>query len=125
MIKLGPVANREEAKKIFCKFNLTLNDDSGCVTALDGEEILGYCLYDFNRERMIIRKIFPTDDLALADGILRSTLHIAAERSVMNAYYEDDETMALCDRLSFIKDRQKNLINIEKLFVSCGSCAKS
>ena len=58
----------------------------------------------------------------LADGLLRSTLHVAAERSVLNAFYEGADTERLCEKLGFILNRDEKRLDTDKLFKSC--CCK-
>lgn len=122
MITLGPVLDKDKLKTIYNGNDMELGENSGCVLAKSGEEILGYSLYDLDNDKMTIKKIVPKDDIPLADGILRSTLHIAAERSIMEAFCEGEEIELLCDKLMFFKDKQLKSLDIEKLFKSCCGC---
>ena len=122
MITLGPLKEREKAEKLFLEHNIEFNDNRNCLTAFDGEKIIGLSFYELDSEKMTVLAIEPTDDLGLADGILRSTLHIAAERSVMKAYYADTISEDFLNKLSFIKNKQEKLLDIDKLFKSCCSC---
>lgn len=121
MITLAPVSERKEIERLFTENSLTYTEFSGCVKASCGEDILGYSLYDLESDKMVIYIITPQDDLLFADGILRSTLHIAAERSVMNTFY-DDNIENLCEKLTFIKNKEEKRLDIDKLFKSCCSC---
>jgi hypothetical protein len=56
----------------------------------------------------------------LADGVLRSALHVAAERSAMDARYVDTAPVELFKKLGFIKDADEHTLNIDKLFGGCG-----
>ena len=103
MIFLGPVKDKEKVKQLFCEQNLSFGDCSGCVAAQDGQELLGICLYDLDNEKMTIHYIEPIGDLPFADGILRSTLHVAAERGIMNAFYSKTAPEELFEKLAFIK----------------------
>lgn len=122
MITLGPVLEKDKLTDIYKENGFEINENSGCVLAKCGEEILGYSLYDLDNSKMVIRKISPENDLALADGILRSTLHIAAERSIMDAFCEGEEIENLCDKLMFFKCKQYKSLDIERLFKSCSDC---
>ena len=123
MISLAPLKNIDEIKSFFEKQKLEYNEFSGCVTAKNGDEILGFCLYDLS-DKMIIRHIEPMNDLALADGILRSTLHVAAEKSIMKAFYADTVSEEFFEKLQFIKDKAEKSLDIDKLFQSCCNCGK-
>ncbi|MGN0492225.1 MAG: hypothetical protein ACI4F7_01135 [Acutalibacteraceae bacterium] len=119
MITLAPLSDKAEICRLFSESGLDFTDNSGCVKAKCGEEVLGFCLYDLDKSSIVIYKIVPENDLSLADGILRSTLHVAAERSIMNAFYSGEDIEKLCDKLDFIKDRAKKSLKINKLFESC------
>ena len=119
MITVAPVNNSEEIKKYYDNVNISVSENSGCVLAKTGEQVLGFCLYKFTEKNITILYIEPQNDLALADGILRSTLHIAASRSIMDARYSGCEE--LLKKLGFILDENKRRLDIDKLFGGC-SC---
>ena len=122
MIFLSVLEDAQLKQKLFIENNISINENSSCVTAKEKEEILGYCLFDIDKEKIVIRYITPKNDLGLADGILRSTLHVAAERFVMKAYYEDEEMFSFFNSLNFIKNVEEKSLNMDKLFTSCQSC---
>lgn len=122
MITLGPLKDRNKAQKLFLEHNIDFNDNRNCLTAFDGKEIIGLSFYELDKEKMVILAIEPTNDLSLADGILRSTLHIAAERSVMCAFYADTVSEEFLNKLGFIKNKEEKTLDIDKLFKSCCSC---
>lgn len=124
MITLSPLENNEEKTYFYKKAGIEQNADSGCVKAADRDEVLGFCLYDLDKEKIVIRYIEPLSDLGLADGILRSTLHVAAERSIMKAYYSESCPEDIFDKLKFIKDKEEKSLDIDKLFKSCCNCGK-
>ena len=124
MIALAPISDKNEINRLFLENRLEFTEFSGCVKAKCGEEVLGFCLYSLDKSGMVIYKIVPENDLSLADGILRSTLHVAAERSIMNAFYSGGDIEKLCEKLGFIKDRAEKRLNINRLFESCCSCGR-
>ena len=68
---------------------------------------------------VLILKLDPENDIMLADGILRSALHVAAERSAMDAHYADTVSETLLETLGFIADRAEKRLDIDKLFRGC------
>ncbi len=122
MLTLAPLKNREEIKKIFEEKNIEYCEYSGVVTAVCGEETLGICLYNLSKEKMTVILIEPIDDIPLADGILRSTLHVAAEKSIMNAFYADTVPEKFLKTIDFIKSKEEKSLQIDKLFESCCNC---
>lgn len=122
MLTLAPVKDKAEISEIFKAEGFEANENSGCVLCKNGEELLGLCLYDLSKDKMVIRHIRPITDLSLADGILRSTLHVAAERSIMNAFYADTVPEEFFAKIGFIKNIEEKRLDIDKLFSSCQSC---
>lgn len=125
MISLSPISQEQKIKEFFCNVGLPFNENCGCLTAVSNDEVLGFCLYELTRDKMEILYITPENDIALADGILRSTLHIAAQRSIMNAYYGEQISERFLKITNFIKNEQNRELDIDKLFKSCQSCQKN
>ncbi len=122
MITLKTIDNKQEVKEYFEKENLSYNESSNCLCASDGQEVLGYCLFDIDSKSIMIRAISPQDDIYLCDGILRSSLHVACERGITEAFYSDKAPEKIFKLLNFIKDENQKSLNIEKLFESCCGC---
>lgn len=122
MISLGPVNDIEKVKSCFLENGLEYNENSKCVAAICGDEMLGFCLFDMDNKSITVRFLKPEEDLSLADGILRSTLHVAAERSVMDARYAESVSEDMLNKIGFIKDKSEKKLDIDKLFKSCCSC---
>ena len=119
MITVAPIAEKAEISAYFKKAGLKADENSGCVAAKSGDEILGFCLYELYEKGITVRFITPKDNLPLADGILRSTLHVAAVRSAMDARYEGQENETLFEKLGFVLDRADKKLDIDKLFRGC------
>lgn len=113
---------KNKAETLFLENNISYNENSSCLVAADKDEILGFCLFDIDNKRMLIKYIEPLNDVFLADGVLRSTLHIAAERGVMNAFYEDTVSAEFLKKIGFIKNENEKSLDIDKLFKSCCDC---
>lgn len=124
MVSLSVVKDDKTVEELFKCADIPQNADSGCVWAKVGDEMIGYCLFDIDSEKMTIRHINPLDDIPLADGILRSTLHVAAERCIMNAFYADTVPEEFFKKIGFIKNADEKTLDIDKLFKSCSSCSK-
>ena len=119
MITVLPSKDREEIKRIFSEKNVEYCENSGCVIAKQGDEVLGKCLYNLDEKCMTILEIEPKDDIMLLDGILRSTLHIATERSIMDAKYSKKSDEKIFETLKFIKDKNLRTLDTDKLFGGC------
>ncbi len=122
MLTLAPLKNKAEVEAIFKAKNIPFNEFSGVVTANDGTCVIGMSLYELTNDKMTVFYIEPVSDIPLADGILRSTLHIAAERSIMSAYYAEPMDVSFLKKVDFIKKEEEKSLQIDKLFKSCCSC---
>lgn len=122
MLTLAPLKEKSEIESIFKELNFKFNEFSGVLTAFDGKEVIGKSLYYLDSEKITVIFIEPISDIPLADGILRSTLHIAAEKSIMNAYYEVSLPESFLEKIDFIKSKEEKSLQIDKLFKSCCSC---
>jgi len=119
MIQVLPSKDKEQIEKAFGESGFDFCETSGLVAAKERDTILGYCLYDLTDEKMTLLKIEPQNDILLADGIIRSTLHVGTERFVLDAYYIDPNLDELFTKLDFVKDKEKRQLNTDKLFGGC------
>ncbi len=122
MISVLPSKDKVEIEELFKKHNLPTDDFSGCVIAREGQNVLGYCLYALTEKTMTVYVVEPQNDLPLADGILRSALHVSAENFVLDAYYDSCAPVELFRTLGFIKNEDEKRLNIDMLFGGC-NCA--
>ena len=119
MISVIPCHDKEKIKKFFDKHSIEMDEFSGCVIATEKEDVLGYCLYRLDKKTMTVFAVEPQGDVPLADGILRSALHVAAENFVLDAFYADCAPVKLFEVLNFIKNANEKRLNIDKLFGGC------
>ncbi len=124
MITVLPSRDRDEISGLFKKHGLDTTCNSGCVIAHCGQEQIGYCIYELDEKSITVLELEPKQDLALADGVLRSALHVAAERSAMDARFSDTAPIQIFERLGFVKNKEERTLDINKLFISCCSCEK-
>ena len=124
MLTLAPMADKAEIENIFREKRIASSEFSGKKKKKNGDEVLGLCLYELTDKKITVQYIEPLNDIPLADGILRSTLHVAAERSVMNAFYTDTVPEDFLKKIGFIKDAEQKSLDIDKLFKNCSGCGK-
>ena len=120
MIRLSPLTDENLISAYFEKCGISFSQTSGCLTAAAGDEVLGFCLYDLEK-CMTVLHLSPQNDLMSADGILRSTLHIAVEKGITDAFC-DPALAEFCRKLDFIENDSENRLAIGKLFQSCHGC---
>jgi N-acetylglutamate synthase-like GNAT family acetyltransferase len=122
MITVCPIKDKSEIARIFSENGFSVNEKSGAVVAENKGEVLGRCLYYLDEKSIVILSVEPKEDLMMADGILRSALHVAAERSAMDAFYDVAADEQLFEKLGFIKSKSERRLDIDKLFGGC--CCK-
>ena len=119
MISVLPSKDITETENLFKKHGFKTDEYSGCVIARTGNEMLGYCLYRLDDKSITVLTVEPESDIMLADGILRSALHVAAERFVLDAYYSDTASEGLFKNLGFIKNEADKSLDMNLLFGGC------
>ena len=124
MITVLPVNDSEQLKKIFSEVGFEFNDNSGAVIADEKGEILGKSLYYITDDSITVIYIEPESDVFLADGILRSALHVADFRGIVDAFYGDKVSLQLLKQLDFVKSETDKSLKIEKLHQSSCNCQK-
>ena len=119
MISVLPCRDKQEIEKLFNKHNLATDECSGCVIASDGNSVIGYCLYSLSPKKITVFAVEPQEDIPLADGILRSALHVAAENFVFDAFYSECAPVQIFQLLGFVKNATEKRLDIDKLFGGC------
>ena len=122
MLTLGPIKDKKQIEESFKEKGFPITEFSGVLKAQNGDKTEGLCLYELTNEKITVFYIEPTADIPLADGILRSTLHIAAEKSILNAFYGDKMSEDFLDKIGFIKSKTEKSLDIDKLFKGCHGC---
>ena len=124
MIEVLPERNEAVLKQLYARSNISYKEGRIASVAKAGAEMLGYCLFELEGEKITVLYLWPENDILLADGILRSSLHVGVVAGVKKAYFEPTAPTALFRELKFIGD-EENSLKIEKLFESCcGGCSK-
>lgn len=122
MIEIKTVQSFDELKNLYASKNINFADFCMAIRAMDGNDEVGVCLFSLTNKGIYIKDIDPKDDLSLADGVLRSALHVAVFHNVNAAYYENTAPEELFKRLGFVLDESEKTLNINKLFESGCSC---
>ena len=122
MIEIHPLRDKDKLSVLYNQAKLDMNEHSIAVVASDGDEALGYCLFDMNDDNLLVHCLSPQDDIMFADGLLRSALHVGVENGVNKAFYSVNAPVELFRKLRFIKDDSINELNVQLLFSSCENC---
>ena len=60
MLTLAPMADKAEIENIFREKRIASSEFSGCVTAKNGDEVLGICLYELTDKKINLAKLPKT-----------------------------------------------------------------
>ena len=122
MIEIHPLRDKEKLAKLYVDSNVKMNENSMAVVCADGEDVLGFCLFDMLADSLVVHSLEPQNDLMLLDGILRSALHVGVENGIMSAFYSEKAPKDVFSKLKFIKNEENRELNVDKLFSSCKNC---
>lgn len=122
MIEVLPERDKDALKKRYDKVGIELCEGASAVVARCKDEELGECLFTLTSDKLTVLHLEPQDDIPLADGILRSALHVGVNAEVMDAFYAETAPEELLKKLGFIGEEPKSIL-VDKLFRSC-SCGK-
>ncbi len=122
MIEIKKITDINEVQALCNSVGLNCSDKTLAAAMVDGDERLGFSVFDLLKGYAILRWLEPTDNIALADGMLRSSIHIALQNQCASVYYEDTVSETLLEQLGFVMNREEKRLNTHKLFESCGNC---
>ena len=122
MIEIHPLRDKGKLAKLYVENNVKMNENSIAVVCADGDDILGFCLFDMLDDSLLLHSLEPKNDLFLLDGILRCALHVGVENGIMSAFYSENAPVDVFSKLKFIKNNENREINVDKLFSSCKNC---
>lgn len=117
MIEIKIPEDKTITEKLYKDYGITQKGDS--VIAKSAEDMLGFCLFTVGENEVTIHELEPKDDILMADGILRSALHVASERFAFKAYYDNEKLEDIITKLGFLKEKETKQIDIDKLFRGC------
>ncbi len=122
MIKVVQLNDYEETKNAFNTKGIEFGPFHFCSAVFDGDEKIGECFYKYDNDRVIIKDIFPKDDIILVDSILRSVFFVASNKGIENAFYENEELETVYEKLGFLLDKKLKSLKLKKIFESCAGC---
>ncbi len=122
MLEIKVVEDAAAAAELIKKCGKKEAENRGVMAAVDRGEVIAFSVFTLADNSMTIEHIVPETDIPLADGIIRSTIHVALSRGKTEVYYAETVGEKLLVTLDFIKDEQKKTLDTDKLFKSCCGC---
>ncbi len=122
MIEIKVLEDRSKVSELLSSIGLEPSFDMGVMAAMDKDEVLAFSVFSLSGDSMTIERIVPETDIPLADGMIRSTIHVALSRGKNEVFYGEGVSEKLLSILKFIKDADRKLLDSDKLFQSCCGC---
>ena len=124
MLEILVCEDKNITKKLYANLGLEYNDEYLAIRAISGEECLGYALFVIEKNKETVFAIEPKEDRMLADGLLRSALHVGCERGIIEAFYFGDNYTQLYEKIDFIESKEDKKLKLQNLFTDCCTCKK-
>ena len=122
MIKVIKIDSYEETKKAFLDKEIPFGAFHFCSAAFDGDNVIGECFYEYKNDSVVIKDIFPKNDLMLVDGILRSVFFVASNNGIEKSFFEKDELSPIFKKLGFLINEEEKSLKLKKIFETCEGC---
>lgn len=116
MIEIKVITDAEKSREYLSRHGA---EGKSLLAATDGEEIIAYTIFSVDGKTAEIQYIVPEEDILLADGMIRSTIHVVLSRGALAVHYADSVSEKLLKTLDFILDSEKKLLDSDKLYRAC------
>ena len=124
MLEILVCEDKNITKELYTHLGLKYNDGSLAIRAMSGEECLGYALFFIENHKETVFAVEPKEDRMLADGLLRSALHVGCERGIIEAFYFGENYTELYEKIDFIENKEEKKLKLQNLFTDCCACKK-
>lgn len=116
MLEIKIVTDNSKLSSLCLKCGITDTERKNVLAANDGEEVIAFTVFTMDENSLTLERVYPQDDIMMTDGMVRSTMHIAATRGLETAYYTEDISEATLSKLGLIKSKAEKTLDIEALF---------
>ena len=124
MLEILVCEEKEKTEALYKSLGIEYKPEYLAIRAMNREECLGFSLLKIEDNIETVFAVEPKTDRMLADGLLRSALHVGCERGITEAYYSGDDYVELYEKIDFIEDLQNQKLKLQNLFTDCCACKK-
>lgn len=125
MVEVLVCNEKAVTQQLFNTAGIFMNENSFCIRAMDKERCLGFCLFEIEKSVARVLYIYPEEDRMLADGLLRTALHVGNERGIDEAFYGDKVSEALLEKINFLEEKCEKRLRLQNLFTDCCCCGSA
>ena len=116
MIEVKIVTDFGKVSELCKACGIVDTDRKNIIAATDKDEVLAYCVFTMDENSLTICRVVPEGDYLMADGIIRSTMHVAVTRGIDKLYYTENVDEKMLKTLQFIKNSEEKTLDSEVLF---------
>lgn len=124
MLEILVCEDKTVTKELYKSLKIDFKEDFLAIRAMNREECLGFALFQVEGKKETVFAVEPKTDRMLADGLLRSALHVGCERGIEEAYYSGEDYLELYEKINFVEDKETKKLKLQNLFTDCCSCKK-
>jgi hypothetical protein len=124
MLQILVCEDKKITKDLYDSLNIEYNEEFLAIRAMDREDCLGFALFCITANTETVFAVEPKSDRMLADGLLRSALHVGCERGITEAFYSGEDYVELYEKIDFIEDKEQKKLKLQNLFTDCCCCKK-
>lgn len=124
MLQILVCEDKNITQNLYKSLKLEYKAEYLAIRAMAGEDCLGFALFCIDKNSETVFAVEPKEDRMLADGLLRSALHVGCERGITEAFYLGDDYIELYEKINFIEYKEQNKLKLQNLFTDCCACKK-
>ena len=116
MLEIKVLTDRETVEKLCRDCGILDAARQNVLAATDKGEIIAYTVFSMDEENLWLSHIVPPDDIMMADGMVRSTMHVAVTRGIDKIFYKETVNEEMLSKLGLIKSKEEKTLDSEALF---------
>lgn len=116
MLEIKIVTDMQKVAELCAQCGITDTDRMNVLAATDKGEVIAYTVFMMDEESLTLLRIMPPDDYSWADGMVRSTMHVAVTRGIDKLYFTEEIDGKMLSKLSLVKSEEKRELDAEALF---------
>lgn len=120
MLEIVQARDYKKYYKLFEQLNIA-DEIVSVVEAMNNDEIIGFGIYHYNLDKLVVDYIESNSDLELFDGITRTILFLALNNNINSALFNMKDRTNLI-KLRFISENENSIANIANFMDNCKNC---
>lgn len=97
-------------------------ENSHITEAFDGERVIGYIAYSYERDRTVVHGMDDGGDIMLCDGLVRSVIFKSCLKAIDTLVFGSPDCLENLRRLKFITGDSFIVENIDRFMNGCKDC---